>query len=363
MHPNDAVGRLLRAAAWVECEGAALAAMHEACGEQRNWREVIRQAELHGLAPILSERIDESGADTPPEVRRQLKGLVLRHEQSNRIRTRALLEILEAFEARDIDVLVLKGAALAHLLYDRPGLRPMSDIDLLVARERLDDASHTLREMDYFEAKTGDVLADHHHLPTMSRETDGLLVSVEIHHEAIAVDNIGSIRMDSLSEPSRGFAIEGTVAHTLGHGDMLRHLCRHALEPRETIKIGSALDILLYASRFAERIDWSRLGVRYPGVITSLQLFSYLIGWPRALDGYLPEPPQPAPEGVGVGIAPLSALRHRPDRLSRLLSPPDWWLHAFYNVPPGRSLVFTRVVRHPVRLAFWLWRRMGKTMS
>lgn len=363
MHPDDAVGRLLRAAACVDRSDEALATIRQACGEQDNWEEAIRQAELHGLAPYLSEGIASAGAHIPLEARRKLNGLNRRHEQSNRIRARALVEILEALRAGDVQALVLKGAALAHLLYDRPGLRPMSDIDILVAPDRLEAASGIVRELGYAEGGGQDLLADHHHLPTISRTIDGLLVSIEIHHEAIAFDNIGSIRMDSLSGPARGFMIDGVPARTLGHADMLRHLCRHALEPRRTIKIGSALDILMYASRFADDIDWHRLARRFPGVITNLQLFGYLIPWPAALARYVAEPPQPAPPGVGMGMAPLSSLRRGPNRLGQMLNPSDWWLHAFYSVPPGRSLALTRIVRHPARLAFWLWRRTGKMIS
>lgn len=34
-----------------------------------------------------------------------------------------------------------------------------------------------------------------------------------------------------------------------------------------------------------------------------------------------------------------------------LLHPPDWWMHAYYNVPMGQSLKTTQLVRHPLRLA------------
>ncbi|GAB4524424.1 MAG: hypothetical protein Fur0018_07970 [Anaerolineales bacterium] len=53
----------------------------------------------------------------------------------NTLLLQELGRILEAFEQAGIEVIVLKGAALAQTLYEDIGLRPMSDIDLLVRPE------------------------------------------------------------------------------------------------------------------------------------------------------------------------------------------------------------------------------------
>ena len=42
--------------------------------------------------------------------------------------------VLDAFGDAQIDVLVFKGAALAHTVYAAPHLRPRTDVDLLVDR-------------------------------------------------------------------------------------------------------------------------------------------------------------------------------------------------------------------------------------
>lgn len=44
---------------------------------------------------------------------------------------------------------VLKGAALSEALYGDPGRRPSADVDLLVAREQLEDAVEVIRELGY----------------------------------------------------------------------------------------------------------------------------------------------------------------------------------------------------------------------
>lgn len=359
MPADSPIERLLRAAACVELDPDASEAIRRACAAVEDWQRTIREAELHGMAPYLHMRLNDSGADVPAEAAKQLKALTFRHDNASRVRTTALLEIIDRLTGHGIEVLILKGAALAHLIYDRPGLRPMSDVDLLVAPERAARAVEILEEMEY-KGVGHNLLPDHHHLPTISRTVDGLCISIEIHHDALAPDNIGSIRLDNLSEPARELQVDGAPARTLGHIDTLRHLCRHALEPRETMKIGSALDIMTYASRYAGGIDWPRLKSSHPEVVNMLRLLGYLIPWPSSLAAHVPPPPARPPAGVGTGMMPLSRLRRRQDRLQQLLNPSDWWLRGFYNVPPGRSLVYTKTVRHPARVLFWLWRRMGK---
>jgi len=352
---------LLRKCARVELDDNAAEAIRDACRGPIDWRETIRQAELHGMAPYMHMQLRRAGAEVPGEVRRQLAALSFRHTEANRIRTEAVLEICEELNRQNIDVLVLKGAALAHLIYDRPGLRPMRDIDLLVSPEQLQRASDVLAGLGYLTVEEDVLPHDHHHLPTVARTMDGLRVSIELHHDALAPDNIGSIRLDRLTEPARAFQVDGATLHALGHIDMLRHLCRHALEPRETTKIGSALDIMLYAACFADDIDWPRMRGQFPEVITMLQLLGYLVPRPAQLDSCLPDHPGAAPpEGVGVGLIPLSQLRRRADWAGKLFNPSDWWLRCFYNVPPGQSLAYTKALRHPARVLSWLLRRLAR---
>lgn len=357
---DDPAHELLRQCACVELDEAAAAAIRASCERQQDWRRAIREAELHGMAPYMHRQTRRADAELPSEYRRQLGALASRHANAIEIRTRALLEIHERLAREGIEALVLKGAALAHLIYERPGLRPMSDVDLLVAPADLDRAARVVEELGYKPAGGPAPPAGHHHLPTVSRTVDGLQVSIELHHDALAPDNIGSIRLDTLTEPARAFTAGEVELRTLGHIDTLRHLCRHALEPRETMKIGSALDIMLYAHTFAAGIDWPRLRAEFPEVITMLQLLGYLVPRPPGLAGHVPESGPRAPQGVGVGMIPLSRLRHRSDRAARLFNPSDWWLRGFYNVPPDRSLAYTKAVRHPARVLFWLWRRAGK---
>ena len=66
---------------------------------------------------------------------------------ANYLRSRAVLDRLEArFSAEAIDWAVLKGLAIAERYYERPSLREMIDVDLLVDRDRIADAERILAD-------------------------------------------------------------------------------------------------------------------------------------------------------------------------------------------------------------------------
>lgn len=296
----------------------------------------------------------------------QLDALMLRHLLWHRERTVVLAEVLEAFRRASIDTIVLKGAALAWTIYPSPSLRPMSDVDLLVPPVAARTAQLLLRQLR-FEAQQVSSRRfgrNAHHLPIASRSQNGVTISVEIHRDALTRDTASSISMTNLTEPARHFDLNDTHALALGHVDSLRHLTHHLLEPswNGRLRLIGLVDLLRYGLTFNEAIDWHRLETSYPFVINAVRCLHYVIPLPAALARYSPPPGSPAPARVGEAIRPLRAILAGgpPTRvLGELFSPPDWWLHAYYGVPPGRSLTGVRLGRHPCRVARWLGQRVS----
>jgi hypothetical protein len=85
-----------------------------------------------------------------PEERRQTVTQRLREAQArDLLRCRALRQIVAAFDAASVPVLLLKGAGLAYTAYASPHLRPASDIDLFIASEALTAAENVLIACGY----------------------------------------------------------------------------------------------------------------------------------------------------------------------------------------------------------------------
>lgn len=62
---------------------------------------------------------------------------------------RTMIRVVEALEARSIEVVVLKGTALAHTIYPDPSWRPFGDVDLLVRTRDWRRACAVLAELGF----------------------------------------------------------------------------------------------------------------------------------------------------------------------------------------------------------------------
>lgn len=104
------IDRLLRSCAWAELDEKTGEPIRQASLAQRNWQNTVDESESHGLSPYLYRSIGDTGTQVPDGIETTLKALTLLHDKSSRIRTEALLEIVEETDKRDIGVLALKGA-------------------------------------------------------------------------------------------------------------------------------------------------------------------------------------------------------------------------------------------------------------
>ena len=336
--------------------------------ENPRWEGVADLAEAQGLGPLIHHHLRPLGVTPPVPVGRQLLGLYLRHRDANEIRLRALDEIVAAMGAAGVPVLLLKGAALARRVYPEPGLRPMGDMDLLVPGEALPLATETLHRLGFRNLAAADPpgwQAEHRHAPALFRGVEGLLVQVELHTDLFAQSGEAAPQpADPWADPL-AFRLPGAEeARSPSHEVMLLHLCWHLVnlrhDPAQVARprLIWVTDILGYAQRFAEEIDWPGLRARRPFVWSALALLGQLTPLPESVRRHFP-PPEAGrrPRGVGEGYrgwpaCPLASPQRR--RLDLYLRdtfwPPEWWLRLHYGLGPAGPLVPTRWLGHPGRI-------------
>lgn len=104
-----------------------------------------------GLLPILSQRIREEFDQSPGahSIIRCIPSVEQMAIKRGRFYSVALSRIQNDLDARGIRALPLKGPVLAEALYGDPGLRHMSDLDILVASEDLAGAAAVLAKQGY----------------------------------------------------------------------------------------------------------------------------------------------------------------------------------------------------------------------
>lgn len=364
MHAPDAVTAFLRTCAGVDSDPATVSRVVEAAARVADWSSLPARADAHGLAPLVRHFVRLGAIALPPQVVAQLGVMAIRQRDLGACQVEALGEILQAFRTAGINLIVLKGAVLAHDVYPHPDLRPMRDLDVLVARADSARAIAVLEGLRFRPAGAPTPWA-HHHLPAVARMDGDYMVTVEVHEDAMTFDRCDRVSMDTLTAPPRLVPMGAERLPALGHHDMLRHLAAALLEHRDEMRLINTADVIGYAATHAAAIDWERLTVEHAWVVNAVSLLHFVRPLPAALAFLAPPSDTAPPRGVGIGLPHLHRLASRAGPaaasagLRALLYPSDWWMHMYYGVPAGRPLTATRWRRHMPTVARWVMRRLG----
>jgi len=115
-----------------------------------DWDALLPVASASGLAPLLYARLSAACPNSvPPAALETLRGAFLRNTRRNIMLAAELLDVLDALAAAGLPALPFKGPALAWSIYDSPGLREFSDLDLLVHRKDFVAARRVLAALGY----------------------------------------------------------------------------------------------------------------------------------------------------------------------------------------------------------------------
>lgn len=155
------------------------------------WRRVLASADWHGVAPLLWQALRAADATglVPPPAADVLSTRVRDTTARNLFLERELGRVVGTLADAGVPTALLKGAALLTGAYAHPGLRPMSDLDLLVRPEHAGLAYDAVVALGYRPSGGAVVGVDHaarlrehhHHHPLVG---PGLAV-VELHHRSI----------------------------------------------------------------------------------------------------------------------------------------------------------------------------------
>ena len=337
----------------------------QAASRLSDWTNVATAAESQGMAPLLAFHLQAAGVRPPQPARRQLQGLRLRHRRASQIRTQVLAEILAAYSTAGIQALVVKGAALAHLIYEQPELRPMADIDILVSRSDARRAQQLLAELDFQAPLPSNGRLPDKHLAVARRPVGGMVVSVEIHHNLFDADYPASLELSDLAGEPLAFPLAdtGLESCTLAPEEMLWHLCQHLTLNAtvfRSIRLIWMVDVVSFAGRFASAIDWRQVNQHYPLVTSTLSLLNAMSPLSATLQ---------AKAGLkssiigGIGLDfegwPRSSLASQRQKgwqriLGNTFRPSEWWLRLHYGLGSGRALFWHRWLIHPLHILGWV---------
>jgi hypothetical protein len=154
-----------------------------------DWKVVLEVAEAERAAPVLWARLREFDIAVPAEAARAFHNISMLQEFHTRQVEARLTDAVGTLVAAGIEVMLLKGAALATTIYPSFIARPMSDADLLVRGAHTEAAWRLLQDHGWIPSETPGLegfYREHHHMPRLHDARSG--VPLEIHRALVAGD-------------------------------------------------------------------------------------------------------------------------------------------------------------------------------
>jgi hypothetical protein len=316
--------------------------------------ELVVAAEQHGMEPLVLAHLEHAGLAAPADFRGRLQARRMQHAHAAAVRMRVLADVHDAMARARVSFLVLKGAALAHLVYRDPRLRPMRDVDLLIRKADIERALEALCACGFRPGGTS-VPPNHHHVQAMARTMEGATVTIELHHQLmVPTPFVAPLGYDDLIGQSQPFDWHGMPCQTLGREDMVWHVYAHAfvintLRPG-AIRLLSVADIVHATEVWIDRIDWARFQREHRRLPQALCVLDALVPWsPHVAEVLGVHARRPA---TGIHAYPIDS---NPEWSAALIPdvvwPPEWWFRMRYGITTWRCWLWFRVVGHPARLA------------
>ena len=225
-----------------------------------DWDYLLRTALENQIAPLLRQALRDAGGSVgiPETVSVALRQACHLTAFQNALIYEELERLLRVFTSERLPVVVLKGAALAGIVWRNIALRPMADTDLLVREEDLPRADELLRSREYTPVETyrpADWYSGHHHLAPYRKR--GRELVVELHRNIVVPNNDFSLDMRRIWERARATRISGAEALTLCPEDLVTHLCLHmSVDDSFAGKIRDLGDIARVLTHYQDDIDW-----------------------------------------------------------------------------------------------------------
>jgi hypothetical protein len=268
-----------------------------------DWNYIFECSARQGISPLFYWNLKNinNGKNVPPEVMKGLKKIYYSNLAQNMLFYNELSKILMAFKGADIDTIVLKGAFLAEKIYKNIGLRPMSDIDLLVKEKDLQKVKRELTKLMYF-APTIIFPTKLHEQFQMVRSNELppfvhsiKRIVIEIHWDIQPPQNPYQVDINKFWNNAKSIKVAGIEVLTFAPEDILQHLCLHlhkhinssSAPPAKPLR--DYCDIAEVTKHYKETINWNSLLQSSKSYRTEEPIFHGLYIAKKYFEAFVPE--------------------------------------------------------------------------
>lgn len=259
------------------------------------WDDFLQTARVGGVSPLVYEAVRGQGL-LPASIEESLRLDYYGVARTNVLRFHRLEEALRCLADAGIDVILLKGAALAEAIYGNLALRPMGDFDLLVHEEDVEGALRVLAALGYArpygEFRPGFIRAFRNQI-MVSKADDDETRPIEIHWRLLSpLYYQRAIPNGWLWQTASPARLGKVPVRILSPEAQALHLCGHLLQHGgcERASIRQLYDLAEVIVLYREHIDWDEVLARaqaYGLVLPLREALSHAHAlWP------LPVPPE-----------------------------------------------------------------------
>jgi Uncharacterised nucleotidyltransferase len=231
---------------------------------QLSWEKLFDVACQLGVGPLLYVRLGELGLrdKIPVSIARRIKEECFSSQARNMKFYAEIKTVLIALIREGLSVVVLKGAALAELVYRHIGLRTMADVDLLIEKKNLDKAAEILERIGFlpdegYRDKRWYVEHHHHIVPYVSSKGS---MAIEIHWHIIERTARMDLPIEQLWARAQSVRIASVPCLALSVEHMLLHAALHLSSPNRFLgQLRGLYDVAELLRRFGHELNWAEL--------------------------------------------------------------------------------------------------------
>ena len=238
------------------------AEIERAVGAGVNWAHAFRIAERENAFPVFWRRIAPyAGRVAPPAITEQMQKRSLVAEFTLRNQERLLETGLRSLAEIGLEVMLLKGAALATTIYGSFVRRPMGDVDILTHPNDAQRVWDRLLERDWEwhrDMGLDDFYAGHQHLPPLfDRARAG--ASLEVHTDLFIPSHpFGRLAELVWSDPQPA-RVGGASTWAPNPNHLMLHACIHFAWSNELERAGWNCIRDVHALSRSGLVDWDEL--------------------------------------------------------------------------------------------------------
>lgn len=228
-----------------------------------DWDLVAETASLHGLAPLLYASLKRTTrlGQAPPGCVERLRTEHLQANVGNMLAYRELAGLLDSLEIDHIPVVLLKGSAVALQLYPDPGLRPLKDLDLLIAESQVAAVRGLLTGRGYsplpemiggFEERFSTQQAYSRSGPNPAQ--------VDLHWHPFVIGYYRKrIPVEWFWQHTSAIVVEGRVTRALAPEAQFIHLAAHYSLHHHTVRLIWLYDLALLIAAHRDDMNWDEV--------------------------------------------------------------------------------------------------------